>query len=151
MKTLSFIFLWKRHLKVFLFDASSVLNIKKCIFQQRNNIFTRVKPIKKIFFYLLWNQVKTFFQEKTFFSLPWVKPRQSMFFHVWHKKTFSQQEETFFQQKNLFLGEKLEKLSWNLETVKQKESMFVHVFKVFSYIFFLGEKLFSDHYFFRFI
>lgn len=101
MKTLSFIFLWKRHLKVFLFDASSVLNIKKCIFQQRNNIFTRVKPIKKIFFYLLWNQVKTFFQEKTFFSLPRVKPRQSMFFHVWHKKPFSQQEETFFSAEKL--------------------------------------------------
>lgn len=101
MKTLSFIFLWKRHLKVFLFDASSVLNIKKCIFQQRNNIFTRVKPIKKIFFYLLWNQVKTFFQEKTFFSLPWVKQRQSMFFHVWHKKPFSQQKETFFSAEKL--------------------------------------------------
>lgn len=68
---------------------------------KRNNVFTRVKPIKKIFFYLLWNQVKTFFQEKTFFSLPRVKPRQSMFFHVWHKKPFSQQEETFFSAEKL--------------------------------------------------
>lgn len=61
------------------------------------------------------------------------------------KNPFLSRKKLFFQQKNLFLGEKLEKLSWNLETVKQKESMFVHVFNVFSLIFFLGEKLFSDH------
>lgn len=61
------------------------------------------------------------------------------------KNPFLSRKKLFFQQKNLFLGEKLEKLSWNLETVKQKESMFVHVFNVFSLIFFLGEKLFSGH------
>lgn len=100
---------------------------------------------KKYFFYLLWNQVKTFFQEKTFFSLPWVKPRQSMFFHVWHKKPFSQQKETFFSAEKLIFRRETWETELKPSTVKQKESMFVHVFKVFSLIFFLGEKLFSDH------
>lgn len=110
-----------------------------------------MKPIKKIFFYLLWNQVKTFFQEKTFFSLPWVKQRQSMFFHVWHKKPFSQQKETFFSAEKLIFRRETWETELKPSTVKQKESMFVHLFNVFSLIFFLGEKLFSGHSFFRFI
>lgn len=95
---------------------------------KRNNVFTRVKPIKKYFFYLLWNQVKTFFQEKTFFSLPWVKPRQSMFFHVWHKKPFSQQKETFFSAEKLIFRRETWETELKPSTVKQKESMFVQVF-----------------------
>lgn len=116
---------------------------------KRNNVFTRVKPIKKYFFYLLWNQVKTFFQEKTFFSLPWVKPRQSMFFHVWHKKPFSQQKETFFSAEKLIFRRE----TWETE-LKPRNSETKRKYvcpSVFSLIFFLGEKLFSDHYFFRFI